>query len=199
MAASQKEFFDSIADKWDGWVDKNSFNFQVNSGLDNFGIAKDEHILDAGCGTGNLTLLLLERISENGRIYSLDVSPKIIEVAKGKIKDQRVTFLVEDVENTHLEDSSMDRVFCLSMWPHVFNPEEVLQELYRILKNNGCLHIWHIESREKINNIHRTAGGAVENDVLIPAEQLASMVENAGFKLETIIDSDDKYLITARK
>ena len=97
------------------------------------------------------------------------------------------------------EDGSLDRVFCFSMWPHVADPKAALQEIKRVLKPGGALHIWHIDSRYTINHVHANAGEAVREDVLIPAAELAEFVRQTGFDIEEVVDSDTEYLISAEK
>ncbi len=155
---SVSDYFDSIADKWDGWMDMDSINRRISAGLSRFGITAGECVLDVGCGTGNLTRKLLERLDESGRVMAVDVSPQMIELAKAKNPDPRSVFHVADVCCLPVEDRSLDRVLCFSMWPHVEEPEKALLEIKRVLKPGGFLHIWHIDSRETINHIHANAG-----------------------------------------
>ncbi len=61
------------------------------------------------------------------------------------------------------------------------------------------MHIWHIDSRETINQVHAEAGEAVRGDVLVPAQELAVLVSDAGFSVEEVVDTDREYLISARK
>ncbi|MCX5715070.1 MAG: malonyl-ACP O-methyltransferase BioC [Candidatus Omnitrophica bacterium] len=60
-------------------------------------------ILEIGCGTGNFTRLLRNKY-KNSDIHALDISEKMIEVAKEKLGDERIEFLVEDGESVVLSD-----------------------------------------------------------------------------------------------
>ncbi len=194
-----KEYFDSIADQWDGWMDMETINQRIEDGLRHFGVEAHEQVLDAGCGTGNLTKKLLERLTESGRVTAVDVSPRMVELARKKNDDPRANAKVADLKDLPLENNQLDRVFCFSMWPHVAEPEMALQEIKRVLKPGGLLHIWHIDSRQKINEVHANAGEAVHKDILIPASDLAELVRQTGFDIEEVRDSDSDYLITAEK
>ena len=64
--------------------------------LDRLELAGDETVLDAGCGTGGVTELLLARVPE-GRVIGVDGSPSMIERARERLggrADLRVTDLV---------------------------------------------------------------------------------------------------------
>ena len=71
----------------------------VNSIKDN-GI---ESLLEIGCGTGNYTLLLRDRF-KRARIRATDISERMIEVARDKLKDKDVEFLVGDAEELVLNE-----------------------------------------------------------------------------------------------
>lgn len=196
---SLKDYFDSIADQWDGWMDMNRINAQIEKGLARFGVRGGECVLDVGCGTGNLTRKLLEHLDERGRVIAVDVSPRMVELAREKNPDTRAGVYTADVTNLPVEAAGLDRVICFSMWPHVAAPQAALLEIKRVLKPGGLLHIWHIDSRETINHIHAHAGEAVQDDVLIPAENLAALAIEAEFQVQEVIDSDSEYLVSAKK
>jgi hypothetical protein len=117
-------FFDSIAEKWDGWEDLPILMDRLRAGLDEFGLGEEENVLDVGCGTGNLTRALLDRLSASGRIVAIDLAPRMIAVARRKVSDLRVAWHVLDVRGLPFPDASFDRVICYSvcsrMWPSVF-------------------------------------------------------------------------------
>ena len=120
----------------------------------------------------------------------------MIEKAKAKHRDDRVSFLVADAGQIPVPDASMDRVLCFSAWPHFPDPDAVIKELLRLLKPGGRLHVWHVDSREKINDIHKHAHAAVH---LESADQLSNRMGSAGLVVEEQRDDQEVYLITARK
>lgn len=194
---AKAEFFDEIAGKWDGWEDLPSLRPKLDAALDELDPGPDEAVLDVGCGTGNLTLALLDRLSPAGRIAAVDIAPRMIEEARRKIKDARVTWLVSDIRRAALPESSFDRVFCFSVWPHLGDPGAVAGVIGRLLKPGGALHIWHFSSREKVIEVHASAGGPIHHDVLAPASETAALLERRGFRVTTAIDDASRYLVTA--
>ena len=60
-------------------------------------------ILEIGCGTGNYTSLLREKF-RTASIKALDISEKMIEIARQKLSEERVEFIVADAEKTDMED-----------------------------------------------------------------------------------------------
>lgn len=62
-----------------------------------------ERILDIGCGTGNYTRLLREKFPAS-RIKAIDISPRMIEVARNKLKDDGIEFVIADGEKMDSEE-----------------------------------------------------------------------------------------------
>ncbi len=141
--------FDAIADEWDGWDDMVVLGQRLAAGLAAFGMTEGETVLDVGCGTGNLTLAILKALGSNGRVIAVDISPRMIEVARAKVRDARSTFHVADAESLPLADASCDRIVCFSVWPHFPDQDAVAHELGRVLRPGGHVHVWHLASREK--------------------------------------------------
>ena len=122
-------FFDSIAEKWDGWEDLAVLQRKLAAGLEEFGVGPNEKVVDVGCGTGNLTGALLGRLSAAGEVFAVDISPRMLEVARSKVADPRVSWHAADAVRLPLGDASCDRVFCYSVWPHFADRETVAAEL----------------------------------------------------------------------
>jgi len=192
-------YFNSIASKWDSWEDLESLKFQFDKGLKRFGLRHDEHVLDVGCGTGNLTAAILRQLSEAGRIIAVDISSRMIEIAQTKIKDSRIQWICDSVECMTTYENVFDRVICYSVWPHLINSGIVVRLIQSMLKPGGELHIWHLKSREAINKTHAGASEAISNHLLVPASQIAALLEQSGFIIEETQDDDSGYLISAKK
>jgi len=193
------EYFNSIASKWDSWEDMESLKVQFDNGLKQFGLCPDEHVLDVGCGTGNLTAAILRHLSQAGRITAIDISNGMIEIAQTKLKDLRVRWICDSVEHMDTFESVFDRVICYSVWPHLIDSGMVARLFRVMLKDNGKLHVWHLKSREAINKIHAEASEVISNHLLAPASQTAALLEKSGFIIEETLDDDSGYLVSARK
>jgi trans-aconitate 2-methyltransferase len=66
--------------------------------LDRLPLEGDEAVLDAGCGTGRVTEMLVERLPD-GRAIALDASPSMIDEARVRLArfGDRVAFFVADL------------------------------------------------------------------------------------------------------
>ena len=192
-------FFDSIAEAWDGWHDLALLADKLNVVFDGFGIQTAETILDDGCGTGNLTRALLGWLGLDGRVVALDISPVMLERARQKIGDPRVTWVQAAADRIPVAAASCDRILCFSAWPHFEDQGAVAREFHRVLRSDGCVHIFHFISRDEVNRIHREAHPSVSADLLAPVREVASLFERGGFAVLATADEAQRYLLTARK
>ncbi len=193
------EFFNSIASKWDSWENIESLKIQFDKGLKGFCLCPDEHVLDVGCGTGNLTASILRLLSQAGRITAIDISDQMIEIAQTKVPDSRVRWICDSIEHMDDFEDIFDRVICYSVWPHLMNHGMAARSIHRMLKPGGKIHIWHLKSRDAINKIHAEASDAISNHMLMPASQTAALLERFGFIVEETLDDDSGYLVSAGK
>jgi len=197
---SKTAFFDAIADQWDGFQgDMAVFRKTLAQGLREIGVGESETVLDLGCGTGNLTGVLLDHLSDEGRVVAVDISPCMLAQARRKVVDSRVEWIQADAARLDLSDGYFDRIICFCVWPHFDNCELVARELYRLLRTEGSLDIWHPISRAQVNEIHATASQAVSGDLLAPAIETAALLERIGFKLLKCVDDESRYLVSATK
>jgi demethylmenaquinone methyltransferase/2-methoxy-6-polyprenyl-1,4-benzoquinol methylase len=196
---AKREYFESIAEKWDGFMDVQALEMALRHVVADLHIGPEEVVLDLGCGTGILTGVLRGILSDRGHIHAVDISPAMIEVARSKGDDRRITWHIADVLHLPLPDSSIDRAVCFSSWPHFPDSGLAAREVHRVLRNHGTLAILHLQSREKINQIHTSAGGPIAGDLLPPASHVAPILEMHHLLPGRIIDDDRMYLLVATK
>ena len=101
-------------------------------------------VLDVGCGTGNLTLLIEER-HPDADITGLDPDPKALARARRKAERVAASICFDTGFGGELPypDASFDRVFSSFMLHHL-EPDEkqrMLAEALRVLRPGGSLHV----------------------------------------------------------
>lgn len=192
-------FFSELADRWDAQHDMQSLGDNLSAGLAELHVETAETVLDVGCGTGNLTRALLDRLGRDGCVMAFDLAPAMIDTARRKNSDPRVRWTVADASEVPLPDESVDRVICFSVWPHFDDAAACAHELRRVLRRGGRLHVWHLASRHRINAIHSTADEAVCKDLLGPAAETADLLRGIGMAPVEVVDDDRRYLVTAVK
>lgn len=147
MTFDDKSVKGEIADKWD--VSSQTYDSHHGHGIKSDTEAKawnklfTEHlpkgkleILDVGCGTGELSILL----SQMGHhVTGIDLSENMME--KGRVKARSkgldITFIKGDAEAPQFENESFDVVFNRHLLWTLPNPQNALNSWQNVLKEGG--------------------------------------------------------------
>ncbi len=99
----------------------------------------DETVLDAGCGSGRVTRLLLERLPE-GRVIGVDASNQMIEHARENLEEfsDRVDLIASDLLDLDL-DEQVDAIFSNATFHWILDHERLFQRLFAALKPGGTM------------------------------------------------------------
>lgn len=98
-------------------------------------------VLEIGCGQGQGTKNIL-RYFQPASVEAIDLDPHMIVRAKKRVQNSRIQFKVGDVSNLYfVPDNNYDAIFDFGIIHHVPNWQDCLQELHRVLKPGGYLHI----------------------------------------------------------
>jgi ubiquinone/menaquinone biosynthesis C-methylase UbiE len=112
--------------------------------IDQAGIQSGHAVLDVGCGTGTLAIMI-KTACPGARVVGLDGDPQILEIARKKLAPGRVD--VEFVEGMAyappFAPESFDRVVTTLMLHHLTNDEKrrTLTAIRGLLRPGGELHI----------------------------------------------------------
>jgi demethylmenaquinone methyltransferase/2-methoxy-6-polyprenyl-1,4-benzoquinol methylase len=199
MTETRRQFFDRIANQWDGWMDLERMARTLTAGLEEFGLDPAAAVVDLGCGTGNLSRALVRHLGPAGRVWAVDFSRRMLDEARRKVADVRVEWVEGDAVDIPLPDGVADDIVCFSSWPHFPEPSRAAVEQWRILRPGGTLTVWHALPRERINSIHRDAGVAVQRDLLPPGSELAQLFADSSFDVVSVQDDDERYVVRARR
>ncbi len=97
------------------------------------------HVLDVAVGTADLAIEML-RQGKAMRVTGLDLSDKMMEIGKSKIK-QGVEFVHGNAQQMPFGDGTFDGVTCAFGCRNFQNLDEGLSEMYRVLKKGGQVTI----------------------------------------------------------
>ena len=106
-------------------------------------LQEGQHVLDVGCGTGDLTRPIAAIVGSLGRVVGVDYSRVMVDEARRRAADEGspVEFEQGDIHRLQFGDSAFDRVQVRLVFQHLPNPRAVLAELLRVLKPGGKLAI----------------------------------------------------------
>jgi trans-aconitate 2-methyltransferase len=104
--------------------------------LDRAGLSGTETVLDAGCGSGRVTAMLIERLPE-GRVIAVDGSASMIEEVRAVLRPQDEAFVADLVEVA--VEEPVDVVFSSAVFHWVLDHDALFANLHRALKPGGRL------------------------------------------------------------
>jgi trans-aconitate 2-methyltransferase len=109
--------------------------------LDRLPLAGDETVLDAGCGSGRVTELLLDRL-RHGRVIALDGSPSMVEEARRRLArfDDRVAFVVADLGRPFaVPGGTVDAILSTATFHWIADHDALFRNLAAVLRPGGRL------------------------------------------------------------
>jgi trans-aconitate 2-methyltransferase len=105
--------------------------------LDRLDLRGDETVLDAGCGSGRVTLMLAERLPE-GRVIAVDQAPEMVEHARAALAGMPAEVFRADLAELTL-DEPVDAVFSNAVFHWIADHERLFERLALALKPGGRL------------------------------------------------------------
>lgn len=105
--------------------------------LERLELRGDEAVLDAGCGSGRVTRMLLDRLPR-GRVVAVDASPSMVERARAALPSDRVSVLAADLAELQLEEP-MDAIFSNAVFHWIPDHDCLFSRLYDALVPGGRL------------------------------------------------------------
>ena len=118
-------------------------------------------ILEIGTGKGHFALALAKW---GYSFISIDLSKQEQEIAKLNLQyfrlEKQVILRVEDAENLSFPNRSFDTVFSINVFHHLEKPIVALNEIVRLLRNNGKIVLSDFSAKglEIINACHTHEG-----------------------------------------
>jgi malonyl-CoA O-methyltransferase len=144
-----------------------------------------ESIFEIGCGTGYYTRLLRERYP-TAHLKACDISPRMIEVAREKLRDEAIEFLVADAETLVL-DERFDLVTSNAALQWFEDLAAALKRCRNALNDGGLLafSIFGPETFRELDHCLRLAlgraegGGLVRSRTFPEKERIAEMLRSS--------------------
>ena len=157
--------------------------------LDRLALDGTERVLDAGCGSGRVTELLLERAAE---VVAVDAAPSMVEAARARLNG-RCQVLQSDIAELVL-DEPVDAVFSNAVFHWVPDHDALFRSLFNALTPGGRL-VAQCGGRGNVERFHDAARAVGDRDPYAPylrgwvgpwnfagPEETSQRLERAGFR-----------------
>lgn len=131
-----KIFWNKAAKFYTAFMLKNSKTYESLSELISPYLTKDMHALEIGCGTGQLSFFLSDRLKH---LTATDFSEEMIDICRTNNYKENLDFQVEDAGALHFEDAMFDAIIIANVLHIVPDADSVIEEVKRVLKNGGIV------------------------------------------------------------
>ncbi|QUR67793.1 class I SAM-dependent methyltransferase [Mycobacterium spongiae] len=195
-----EEFWDNSAKKYDKTEERFEYIHSKSRENARKHLKVSDIILDYGCGTGTTSCELASEVAE---IHSIDISSKMIGLAKAKAAArgvENVSFVQADIFDERYPEETFDAILAFNVLHTVPNPKKVLQRIHGLLKPGGLVISVTPCLRDKLSlsvGIQIQAFRILSKIGVIPipirrleSSELDDLIENGNFQ---IIDTDKIY------
>jgi len=159
--------------------------------LERLPLRGDETVLDAGCGSGRVTRMLLDRLPR-GHVVAVDSAPSMVEHARAALDPKRSTVLRADLTELSL-DEPVDAVFSNAVFHWIADHDALFARLHAALRPGGRL-VAQCGGRGNVERFHDAAKAVASAEPFASflagwegpwnfagAEETAERLERAGF------------------
>mgnify|MGYP001269067307 CR=1 FL=1 len=147
---------------------------------------KEEHkILEIGPGPGYFSTHVAKKL-RRGKLVLLDIQQEMLDISKKRLDKRKIAnveYKLTDGTRLDLESNSFDRVFMITVIGEVDNKSDYLNEINRILKEDGIL------------SISELAGDPDKLSI----DELQTLVSAHGFEVNEIFGTKRNYTINFKK
>lgn len=147
---------------------------------------------DVGCGTLSFTASVYADYTNDDPLFLCDHSVQSLDVAHNRLQlldynNQSVHFLRADALDLPFRDNTLQTVFSFGILHLLDVPEKLFDELFRIIKKKGDLHISSLctdrdFSQRYLQLLYKKGHVAKPKS----SDDIVLMLQNAGFKVTTV-------------
>jgi ubiquinone/menaquinone biosynthesis C-methylase UbiE len=185
-----RNFYDRIS-RWYDAIEGSWTRRSRIAGLQKLGAVEGEKVLEIGFGTGPSVLALARSVGESGKVYGIDISPRMLHNALVKVARSgyagRVELVLGDAAHLPYGEEYFDAVF-MSFVLELFDTPEIAKVLYecrRVLKKGGRLCVVSLSRSGKRLMSRLYEWGHLKFPRLLDCRPIfpRAAIENAGFRV----------------
>jgi len=130
-------FWDTASENYDKTEERFEYIHSKSRNNTKKNLKESDIVLDYGCGTGTTSCEFANLVKE---IHAIDISPKMIEIAKEKADARRIEnvhFLATDIFDARLKKDSFDTILAFNVLHTIPDPQGAVKRIDELLKPDG--------------------------------------------------------------
>ncbi len=144
MMAKDSNYVLSVGEKFEerlmrlnAFSNPHSWAFLLRSGL-----KRGDHVIDVGCGVGELTCWLAEQVGPEGKVWAIDISTEQLKLARRRAQEKRLSNIefcdlsIYDLEKLNVQ---FDLVYSRYVIDHVAEQEHALRVMSEVTREDGMI------------------------------------------------------------
>jgi ubiquinone/menaquinone biosynthesis C-methylase UbiE len=167
--------------------------------LDALDLTPGKRIADVGSGTGAFLTMFSRAVGPAGRVYAVDISPRLVEFVEKRVRDEKldnVAVIHSTATSTRLAPGSVGIVFTCDTYHHFEQYPEMLASIHQAVVPGGLFVVVDFEriegvSREWIMGHVRAGKETVRQEIEAAGFQFVDEVEVSAF--------EENYLLRFRR
>jgi len=150
MFADNKRLWNFYARCYDAVNESPPYRQLLSTVVNKLDLKPWQKILDAGCGTGNLEVLVPNLGGQHLEIEAVDNNQEMLARARKKVVTAKTNFQWADLnQQLPFPDDAFDRVVAVHVLYALKSPGAALREFFRVLKPGGLLVLANPHDRSR--------------------------------------------------
>jgi SAM-dependent methyltransferase len=152
--------------------------------LDAIGIQEGMVIADVGCGTGYFTRRMAKRTGATGKVYGVDIQPRMIEALRKNLAEAGITNvegIVSKPDDPLLPAGAVDLILMVDVYHEFGNPQVMLRKMRDSLKATGRMVL--LEYRKEDPKV------PIRFEHKMTVAEAKAEIEAEGFRLDKVIST----------
>ncbi len=140
-------------------------------------------VCDLGAGSGYYTVRMSRLVGPAGKVYAVDIQPKMLELLARRLKSEGINNVVpvlSSEDDPKLPPKSQDLILLVDVYHEFARPQLMLQRMREALKDDGRLVL--LEYRKEDPSV------PIRLEHKMSIAEVKAELEPEGFRIEKVLD-----------